>query len=45
MKFNRRFENGYDLPDKRYKEWLRLHHPDEWSYEYSGTIVQELEFS
>ena len=26
-KFQTRYENGYDLPDERYIQWLRKHHP------------------
>ena len=24
----RRYEEGYDIPDFRYEEWLRLNHPE-----------------
>ena len=26
-KYQTRFENGYDLPDERYIQWLQLRHP------------------
>ena len=26
-KFRTRYENGYDLPDERYSQWLQKHHP------------------
>ena len=26
--YARRFDEGYDLPDPRYKAWLDIHHPD-----------------
>ena len=26
-KFQRRYENGYDLPDERYSQWLQKCHP------------------
>jgi hypothetical protein len=28
-KFNKRHENGYDIPDDRYSEWLRVFYPDD----------------
>ncbi len=27
-KFQRRFEEGYDVPDARYEHWLQLYHPE-----------------
>ena len=30
-RFCRRYENGYDLPDIRYKKWKKLFHPEELS--------------
>lgn len=27
IKYARRYEEGYDLPDARYEKWLRLNHP------------------
>jgi hypothetical protein len=26
-KFQTRYENGYDLPDERYLQWLKKRHP------------------
>lgn len=26
-KFRTRYENGYDIPDQRYIQWLQKHHP------------------
>ena len=26
--FQRRLEEGYDLPDAEYMRWLRIHHPE-----------------
>jgi len=28
LKYEQRYEEGYDLPDPRYEEWLRLNHPE-----------------
>ena len=27
--FKRRFEEGFDLPDEEYMQWLRQNHPDD----------------
>lgn len=29
VKYARRFEEGFDIPDPRYQEWVHLHHPDD----------------
>ena len=26
--FNKRYENGYDIPDPRYSKWIEIHHPE-----------------
>ena len=28
LRYARRYEEGYDLPDERYDGWLRVNHPD-----------------
>ena len=28
LKYQRRFEEGYDIPDPRYQRWLALYHPE-----------------
>jgi len=28
LKYQQRYEEGYDLPDPRYEEWLRINHPE-----------------
>ena len=36
--FQRRYEEGYDLPDPHYRQWLTLHHPDSISSNQRGCV-------
>ena len=38
--YQRRLENGYDLPDEQYMEWLKVHHPEMFAdlYNRNGEI-------
>ncbi|XP_065902924.1 chromatin assembly factor 1 subunit A-like [Dysidea avara] len=40
IKYVRRFEEGYDLPDPRYKAWLSIHHPGAVSSEVPNCTSQ-----
>ena len=40
IKYVRRFEEGYDLPDPRYKAWLSIHHPSAVSFEEPNCTSQ-----
>lgn len=38
LKYSRRLEEGYNLPDERYECWLRINHPDALSESSSNSM-------
>jgi len=40
QKYQRRYEEGFDLPDKQYEAWLKINHP---THTTAGNISTELQ--
>ena len=38
QKYAKRFEEGYDIPDLRYEQWMQQYHP-EWEMEGSFNLT------
>ena len=41
--FQTRYEEGYDLPDLDYHQWLTIHHPESVSAEQPCILLHEIQ--